>query len=87
VQINGSSIRTDFFQFRLADLEYVLSGVPQKYSQQYMKPVSFTCAISEIVSVYSKNNKINLIVKWACNGYLWLDSATSFQIIGKFYII
>lgn len=44
VLINESWVRTENFQFKLVDLEYVLTGVYEKYGQYYMKPVTFTCA-------------------------------------------
>ena len=43
LQINSSWVRTQTFQFRLVDLEYVLAGAYEKYGQQYMRPISFNC--------------------------------------------
>lgn len=45
ILINGSWVRTETFQFRLVDLEYVLAGVYDKYAQNFMRPISFACSI------------------------------------------
>ena len=83
VVIDAKSIRTDNFQFKLADLEYVLFGFDKPYGQYYMNPVSFTCSVNELVSGFVKYDALNFIVKWSCIGLLWTNSTTSVPILGK----
>lgn len=82
VMIDAASIRTETFQFKLVDLEYVLSGALEMYGDHYMSPVYFTCSIKELVSIYIKNGGLKFIVKWNCGG--WLKTGKDpVQIIGK----
>lgn len=65
------------------DLEYVLSGVYDKYAQYYMNSISFACSINSLVKKgYIFNEQLVHTVKWTCSGHLWIDSKTSKQIIG-----
>lgn len=81
ILINASWVRTDTFQFRLADLEYVLSGASDKYGQYYMSPVTFSCGIKDLVSGFIKGDALSYIVNWACSGWLWTTTTTSVQIM------
>ena len=84
VQIDAASIRTDTFQFKLVDLEYVLDGALEKYGAYYMNSVSFACSAKELVSGFIQENKLKFTVKWTCTGILKTSSKDSVPILGNF---
>lgn len=87
VQLNSTWVRTDTFQFRLVDLEYVLAGAFQKYGQYYMNSVTFNCGAQELMSGFITNHELTEIVKWKCDGLLWTTNTTSVPIIGIHFFI
>lgn len=72
IDIDESWVRTTYFQFKLADLEFVLQDALIKYSSMYYSPIKFSCGLKEVISGYIDTDKGNLheILHWACEGFI-----------------
>lgn len=70
IAIDRSWIRSENFQFRLIDLEFVLRDALTKYPAQMNTPIAFSCSIKEIVSGYidADKQKLHEVVNWDCSG-------------------
>lgn len=77
VKLNATWVRTDTFQFRLLDLEYVLAGFAENYGKFYQNNVTFSCAAKDIINGFISDGKLIEVVLWKCDGLLWTTNTTT----------
>lgn len=84
LKVNRDSFKTRAFQFRLADLEYIFSGLADKYLQYYLSDVSIVCDAQSFGGwgVDEMNDILNLRMVWQCQGFI-ADAQPAVLAIGN----
>lgn len=78
--IFNSKVKTNFFQWKLLDLEFVLDNFGE-YEDKVLNDISFSCSVGPDSDFIFAANKLKVNTTWDCKGFLELDKDNSVQII------